>query len=175
MEIVERVSPKRLYNTVNLTRAPHRKTPTRVEAFKRPTILIFEENLEMQEHYKQFLNSDYNLLMVETARFGIQMLQSLPVDLILYNIELDREIEAVGLLKVFRRLASGAAIPVIALTGYSGSSERALLSKADFDAYLARPFTLRKLREVISQSLAKRTISILNRVDLSTLTVGAGV
>ncbi len=128
----------------------------------------------MQEHYKQFLKSEYNLLMVETARFGIQMLQSLPVDLILYTIELDREVEAVGLLKVFRRLASGAAIPVVALTGYSGSSERAMLSKAGFDAYLARPFTLRKLREVISQSLAKRTISIINRVDLSSLTISAG-
>ena len=167
MELVKRVSSNRLFNNTDVPLSPQYRTPTRVEAFKRPTILIFEESREMQEHYKQFLKSDYNLLMVETARYGIKMLQALPVDLILYNIELDREIEAIRLLKVFRRLASGASIPVIALTGYSSSPEIALLRKARFDAYLARPFTLRKLQEVITKCMAQRTASIINGIDLS--------
>ncbi len=167
MEIVERVPRKRFLHTDELNFAPRKSTPTRLDAFKRPTILIFEESREMQEHYKLFLKSDYNLLMVETARYGIQMLKSLPVDLIMYNVEQDREAEALGMLKVFRRIAKGAKIPVIAMTGYSVSEERNLLKKACFDAYLSRPFTLRKLRETIALCRAKKTVSILNQVDLS--------
>ena len=167
MEIVERVLPNRLFNAEDLTLSPQYTTPTRVEAFKRPTILIFEESREMQEHYKRFLKSDYNLLMVESARYGIKMLQALPVDLILYNVELDRETEAIGLLKVFRRLASGASRPVVAMTGYSASPELASLRKARFDAYLSKPFTLRTLQEVIIKCIAKRTASIINGIDLS--------
>ncbi len=175
MEIVERPYVRR--NVVSDTRpvSPRFSMPSRVEALKRPTILIFEENREMQEHYKRFLSAEYNLLMVETARYGIQMLQSLPVDLILFNVEEAREAEAVGLLRVFRRLAAGAMIPVVALTGYSNSDARAMLSKAGFDAYLARPFTLRKLRVVISKCLAKRTVSILNSTDLSLFSIRAGL
>jgi response regulator RpfG family c-di-GMP phosphodiesterase len=121
----------------------------------------------MQEHYKRFLKSDYNLLMVESARYGLQMLNSLPVDMILYNVEQDREIEAVAMLHVFRRATEGADISIIAMTGYSVSPERALLKKAGFDAYLSRPFTLRKLRETIAMCMARRTVSILNKIDLS--------
>ncbi len=168
MGIVERVLPERLFQTDDLTlSSPRRSKPTRLDSFHRPTILIFEESREMQEHYKQFLNADYNLLMVETAKYGIKMLKSLPVDVILYNVEQDREAEPMGMLKVFRRIAKGANIPVVAMTGYSVSRERALLKKARFDAYLARPFTLRTLRETIAQCMARRTISILNQVDLN--------
>ncbi len=167
MEIVERVSPNRYINTDQLTLSPQYSRPTRIDALKRPTILIFEESREMQEHYKQFLKSDYNLLMVETAKYGIQMLQALPVDLILFNVEQDQETEAISMLKIFRQIAAGASIPVIAMTGYSGSFERSLLRKARFDAYLSRPFTLRKLQEIITKCIAKRTVSIINGIDLS--------
>ena len=167
MEIIERKSYSRLFDTDELTAPPHYSIPSCISAFNRPTILIFEESLEMQDHYNQFLKSNFNLLMVESARYGIQMLQSLPVDLILLNVEQDHEKEAIGMLKLFRRIASGALIPVIAMTGYSGSEETAMLHKAHFDAYVQRPFTLRRLKGELNRCIAKRTISILNRVDLS--------
>lgn len=148
-------------------RPPRISAKERRSVLNRPTVMIFEENQEMREHYQQFLKSDYNLLMVETARYGVKMLQSLPVDVILLNVEVKKEMQAVGMLKIFRRMAAGAAIPVIAMTGYSGTEERALLHSADFDAYLSRPFTLRQLRDVISRCMARRTVSILNEVDLS--------
>ena len=165
------IPKSRTFKSEEFDLTPQYSMPERIAAFKRPTILIFEESREMQEHYKQFLKSDYNLLMVETAAYGIKMLQSLPVDLILFNVEQDREVEAIGMLKVFRKMASGASIPVIAMTGYSGSQERAMLYDARFDAYLPRPFTLQQLRTVISRCLAKRTISVLHGFDLSALGV----
>ena len=127
----------------------------------------------MQDHYSQFLKMDYNLLMVESAQSGIKMLQSTQVDLILLNIELNREAQAVDMLGVFRRLAAGALIPVAALTGYSGSDERALLNNAHFDAYVARPFTLQNLREVIRRCIARRTVSIMNNVNLDMVKPGS--
>ena len=163
MEIVERALPQRFLKG---TLTPRKSKPARPDVLKRPTILIFEESREMQEHYKLFLKSDYNLLMVESARYGLQMLRSLPVDVILYNVEQDREIEAVAMLHVFRRATEGTEIPVIAMTGYSVSQERALLKKAGFDAFLSRPFTLRKLRETITMCMARQTVSILNSIDL---------
>ncbi len=175
MDLVKRVSTTRLQKTDDASQFPQLSTPSRVEAFKRSTILIFEESREMQEHYKQFLKPDYNLLMVETPRYGVRMLQALPVDLILFNVEQNYEIDAVGMLNVFRKIAAGASIPVVAMTGYSGSTERALLRKAQFDAYLERPFTLRQLREIIRRCMAKRTVSILNKVDLSLFSITAGL
>ncbi len=175
MEIAERTFVRRNVVSEPLPVAPRSSMPSRIDVLKRPTILIFEESREMQEHYKRFLSTEYNLLMVETARYGVQMLQSLPVDVILFNVEQDRETEAVGMLRVFRRIAAGAVIPVVALTGFCGVEERAMLSKAGFDAYLARPFTLRKLREVIAKCMAKRTVSILNRTDLSLFSITAGL
>ncbi len=166
MEIVKRVPSSRLPQAADILPSPNFAPLSRVKALKKPTILIFEENREMQEHYGQFLKADYNLLMVETARYGIKMLQSTQIDLILFNIESNREMEAVDMLGVFRRLAAGALIPVVAMTGYCGSCERELLNNAKFDAYVSRPFTLRKLQEVISRCIARRTISIMNNVDL---------
>lgn len=166
MEIVERVPSSRLPQAADILPSPHFFPLSRINALKKPTILIFEESREMQEHYSQFLQADYNLLMVETARYGIQMLQSTQVDLILFNVESNREEEAVDMLRMFRRLAAGALIPVVAMTGYCGSCERELLSNARFDAYVSRPFTLRKLQEVIRRCMARRTISIMNNVNL---------
>ncbi len=166
MEIVDRVPSTRLPQAADILPSPGFFPLSRIKALKKPTILIFEESREMQEHYSQFLRADYNLLMVETARYGIQMLQSTQIDLILFNIELKREVEAVDMLRVFRRLAAGALIPVVAMTGYSGSCERELLSNAKFDAYVSRPFTLRKLQEVINRCMARRTVSIMNTVNL---------
>ena len=81
MEIVDTSTSThfRLFTDDEPVKKPHLPTQVRVSAFSRPTILIFEANREMQDHYRQFLKKDFNLLMVEEARYGLKMLQSLPV------------------------------------------------------------------------------------------------
>lgn len=170
MDVFESIKPFRIVSPLKSKTFEDNSIPTRIDRYKRATILIFEDSIEMQEHYRLFLEDDYNLLMVDSVARGLYWLQRLTIDVVLLNVEVNREAEAVRLLNILRRLAAGASIPVIATTGYSGSRERELLSRARFDAYVARPFTLRKLRDVISKAIAKRTISILNGIDLGKIT-----
>ena len=156
-------------------RAPRIKTvlpptlpalPIRRKPFvvSKPALLIVEENEEMREHFKHFLQEEYWVTIRANAVEAIKEVSKSSFDLIVYNVEYGKEAEAVAALNRIRRIPSCKELPIIALTGYMLPLGKSVLKRAQFSDKLARPFTLKQLRETIRRNIAKRVVALLNTV-----------
>lgn len=137
---------------------------TKHNPVSKPSILIIESCQEMQAHFKQFLESDYQLCMVENTIEALQKIGSETFEMIIYDIEFEQESDAVAFLRQIRSNQIFAVIPVIAITGYSLPEGKAIMQRARFDAYLPKPFTLRSMREVLGRCLVRRRFMVLGEI-----------
>jgi DNA-binding NtrC family response regulator len=126
-------------------------------------VLIVEACPEMQEHFERFLAGDVDLVMVRDMQTAVRIIKNRQFDLVLYDIETERECEAVIFLNQLRSLGAYASMPVVAILGYLLPDGKEMLQQASFDARLPKPFTLRRLREVVRRCIVRRTIMALNR------------
>ena len=130
-----------------------------------PSVLIIEENEEMREHFCQFLSAEFELVVVPNAHEACLVIEQRTFDVIVQDVEHEREMEAVKLLKYLRKCTQDKHVRFIAITGYMLPQGKSVLKRGQYDYHLSKPFTLQRLRELLRHCFEKDAISILNELQ----------
>ncbi len=131
----------------------------------RPRILVIEENDEMREHFEKFVGQEFELMVVASPEEAYQLLGVYEVDLVIHDIEYEQEMEAVRLLTRLRQLLKDRHVRFIAITGYALPTGKAVLKRGQYDAYLPKPFTLQRLRDLLWHAAVKKTVAALKELN----------
>lgn len=118
----------------------------------RPNVLIVEENAEMREHFLHFLGDDYSLWMASSVQEALLIAREIPVDIIVHDIEHDKELEALNLHQLLRESTQDRHTDFISITGYLLPEGKTILNRARYDYRITKPFTLRRLRDTLALS-----------------------
>jgi len=116
-------------------------------------VLLAEDNEVNQQLAVQFL--DMRGHQVRVARNGVEVLAALEIerfDVILMDVQMPEMdgFRATSLIRE-KEKATGAHIPIIAMTGYAMKGDRGRCLDAGMDGYIAKPVRFRELFEQIEQ------------------------
>ncbi|MFA6728188.1 MAG: response regulator, partial [Prevotella sp.] len=119
----------------------------------RPTILVVEDNLEMQNFIAQEINSVYNVVVATNGHEALLILQEYSVQLILSDIMMP-VIDGFDLLKKVKTELDH--IPVILLTAKNTMQSRLDGLELGADAYIEKPFSMDLVMAQIANLLSNR-------------------
>jgi two-component system cell cycle response regulator DivK len=120
------------------------------------TILIVEDNEKNLKLVRDVLQvKGHATLEATTAEDGIRIARERMPDLVLMDIQLPG-MNGIDALRELRADTATAAIPVIAVTASVMQQDRNLITDAGFDAYVAKPISLREFLEAVRSALAGR-------------------
>ncbi len=120
-------------------------------------ILIVEDNEKNQKLLRDVLQVDgYRTVETVTAEEGLEVARAQLPALVLMDIQLPG-MDGVAALRELRAGTATQKIPVIAVTASAMPLERRAIMAAGFDDYLAKPLSVRKLRETVRKCLENST------------------
>ena len=130
-----------------------------MNAHKRPTILIVDDDRPQRDGLQRALGDRYDVLVADEAQKAGAMLEAQPVDVLLTDLRMPGD----DGLKLLRRAGSLSNPPVsIMMTAY-GSIENAVEAmKAGAYHYVTKPVNLDELELVIGRALKSRKIEAEN-------------
>jgi two-component system cell cycle response regulator DivK len=119
-------------------------------------ILVVEDNEKNRKLVRDLLTvKGYQLLEVETGEDAVRVARERHPALVLMDIQLPG-INGIEALRQLRADPSTAAIPVVAVTASAMMQDRQKIMAAGFDAYQAKPISVRPflalVREVLDRS-----------------------
>ena len=120
-------------------------------------ILIIEDNEKSLKLVRDVLSfNGYQTVEATTAEEGIEIARTRQPALILMDIQLP-SMDGVAALRELRAGTATQKIPVIAVTASAMPLERRAIMAAGFDGYLAKPLSVRALRETVRKCLENST------------------
>ncbi len=120
-------------------------------------ILIIEDNEKNLKLVRDVLSfNGYQTVEATTAEEGIEIARTRQPALILMDIQLP-SMDGVAALRELRAGTATQKIPVIAVTASAMPLERRAIMAAGFDGYLAKPLSVRELRETVRKCLENST------------------
>ncbi len=120
-------------------------------------ILIIEDNEKSLKLVRDVLSfNGYQTVEATTAEEGIEIARTRQPALILMDIQLP-SMDGVAALRELRAGTATQKIPVIAVTASAMPLERRAIMAAGFDGYLAKPLSVRELRETVRKCLENST------------------
>ena len=118
----------------------------------RRTILVVDDDRDMLETYARILQQGgYDCLTATGGPEALDLLHSRRLDLVLADLRMPG-MDGLTLLAYARRLAPG--VPTIIVTAYASADSARRAREAGAAAYLAKPFGVRELRDVVARTLA---------------------
>lgn len=129
----------------------------------KPIILLIEDNPDMRNYMRMFLQNDYDVIEAEDGNAGIEKTIKYIPDIIICDVVMPEKdgFEVCGILK---KNILTSHIPIILLTACSLDEQKAMGFESGADAYIPKPFNanilsirIRKLIE--SRSKLKETFS----------------
>lgn len=103
------------------------------------TALVIEDNLDNMKLITFLLkNSGYETREALTGQAGIDEALAAPPDFIILDIQLP-DMDGLEVLKTIRRSHSDGTIPIIAMTSYAMTGDRARLMAAGCTGYIEKP------------------------------------
>jgi len=124
---------------------------------KEPTILIIEDNPDIQFFLKKKFQSIYNLLTATDGLQGIELAYEHIPDLVICDIKLPSE-DGLSITKQLKQDLRTSHIPILLLTARSSLEQQIEGTKSGADAYITKPFNIQYLREKIKNLLLNRQI-----------------
>jgi two-component system, cell cycle response regulator DivK len=119
------------------------------------TILIVEDNEKNMKLVRDVLQAKgYTTVEAGTAEDGVRLAGERVPDLILMDIHLPG-MSGVDALKLLRADASTASIPIAAVTASVMQQDRAMIMDAGFDAYVAKPISLKEFLDTVRTLLER--------------------
>src|SRR5262245_5698308 len=116
-------------------------------------ILVVEDNEKNRKLVRDLLSvKGYQLLEVETGEDGVRVARERHPALILMDIQLPG-INGIEALRQLRAQPSTAAIPVVAVTASAMTQDRQKIMAAGFDAYQAKPISVRPFLALVREVL----------------------
>jgi signal transduction histidine kinase/CheY-like chemotaxis protein len=116
-----------------------------------PKLLLVDDDSTCDILVQKILHSMAEIDYAPTGVMALEKLQITPYDAVLLDINLVQGMSGLDVLARLRQLPDCEHTPVIALTAYAMNSDRESLLKAGFDDYLAKPFSIESLRNVIAK------------------------
>ncbi|NJN77625.1 MAG: response regulator [Saprospiraceae bacterium] len=104
------------------------------------TILVVEDNLNMQEYLKIILQPNYRIITASHGKIALDILnKNTPIDLIISDLMMP-EMNGYELITALKNTPKFAAIPTIMLTAMSGTDEKLKALRIGIDDYIVKPF-----------------------------------
>lgn len=119
-------------------------------------VLLVDDNEINCEVTTLYLEGICSLVTAMNAEFGMRLAQEQAFDCILLDINLGKGSSGIDILVELRKLEQYKNVPILAVTGYSLSSDRENLLNKGFDDYLAKPFEDTDLISLIERNITKR-------------------
>jgi signal transduction histidine kinase/DNA-binding response OmpR family regulator len=109
------------------------------------TIMIVEDNPEVQSFVKSLLENDYKVICFDDGQAALDFLESqsgnnLPIDLILSDINMPR-LDGYGLIEAIKQNEKWHQLPMIMLTARQQEKSKLKALRMGVDDYLTKPFS----------------------------------
>ncbi len=118
-------------------------------------ILVIDDEISIQESFRNILKREYALLFASDGAEGLQRFQEASPDLVLLDLIMPR-MDGMTTLKRLREV--DATIPIIMLTATQMIKTAVEAMKAGADDYLTKPFDLEELKWVLSKTLSNHDL-----------------
>lgn len=119
-----------------------------------PTLLIVEDNKELQTALKEHLSSSYNVQTADNGRIGLETCMSTFPDIIISDVMMP-EMNGIEMCRQIKNNLSVAYIPLVMLTAKDNLESQIEGYESGADLYIPKPFSM-KLLEVNLQRLLKQ-------------------
>lgn len=120
----------------------------------KPNILIVEDYIMNVDIMRYFLNDMAKMDNTSNAEETLIAIEKAQYDLILMDINLKDNVGGIELMKIIRKIDNYKNTPIIAITGYTSYSDQDTFMREGFSGFLAKPFSQKQLREIISRHLS---------------------
>ncbi|TXD48182.1 ATP-binding protein [Polaribacter sp. IC073] len=124
------------------------------DAFKK-TVLIVEDNLDLQQLLKELLQNQYNIILAENGNEGYYYAKSNIPDLILSDIMMP-DLDGIAMCKKLQEDHLTKHIPVILLTAKNSTNSKILGLKSGAIEYINKPFNTNELLLKIQNILVSK-------------------
>ncbi|WP_411030141.1 response regulator [Spongiimicrobium sp. 3-5] len=131
------------------------KEPSITSNKKANTLLVVEDNVEMQIFLRDVLTTTFNVLIAENGQQGIALAQKHNPDLILSDIMMP-VMDGIEMSKSLRKNKLTAHIPIILLTARNAEATKLKGLKSGAVEYLKKPFNFNELLMKVTNILATR-------------------
>lgn len=119
-----------------------------------PSLLIVEDNKEMQQALKTHFKSSYQVTIADDGKKGLELCESLYPDVIISDVMMP-EMDGIAMCQQIRDNLSIAYIPIILLTAKDEVESQIEGYESGADLYMPKPFSM-KLLEVNLKRLTKQ-------------------
>ncbi len=121
----------------------------------RHSVLVVEDNLEIQEYIASNLNEVYNVFTAENGEEGIKKANKELPDLVISDIMMPVT-NGIELCNTIKNDELTSHIPIILLTAKVGEENEIEGFKTGADAYITKPFSIEKLRVRVEKLIESR-------------------
>ena len=143
-------------NTENeLTTEHNDQTINQQHSENRITVLIIEDNLDMQAHIGNVLKNRFNTLFADRGRKGIALaLEEMP-DIIICDVMMP-EMDGYQVTRILRHDGRTSHIPIVLLTALNTTESRIKGWRENIDIYITKPFNATELNVQLDNILTIR-------------------
>jgi len=146
---------------LRVSKPPIEEVPT--DSVKRGTVLVVEDNLEMNQFIVDILRGEYNVISALDGREGLEKTLKHKPDLILSDIMMP-EVGGEEMVSEIRRRPELSGIGIILLTAKADDGVRVRLLRAGAQDFVTKPFLREEVKARVQNIMsAKRTRDVLRR------------
>lgn len=120
-----------------------------------PTLLLVEDNKELQAALKEQLSSSYNIRIADNGRVGLEMCMSIFPDIIVSDVMMP-EMDGIKMCRHIKNNLSVAYIPLVLLTAKDNVESQIEGYESGADLYIPKPFSMKLLEVNLQRLLAQR-------------------
>jgi CheY-like chemotaxis protein len=119
------------------------------------TILLVEDHADSRAMYAEFLRPDFNVVEAEDGVAAFELMEHTLPDIVVTDLALPR-MDGFELIERMRDDDRFRLVPVIALSGYSGSDHENRAMLAGSDLVLLKPCLPQTLAEAVASAVIRR-------------------
>lgn len=131
------------------------KAPRNPSKKSKYSVLIVEDNLDMQSHISEILSPFHHCLLADNGEEGVRLAMDYIPDIIISDVMMPG-ISGFELLKTLKKTEITTHIPIILLTARSDSASKIRGLEAQADDYLSKPFDAKELLLRVKNQLNSR-------------------
>lgn len=120
-----------------------------------PTLLIVEDNKELQTALKEYLSSSYNIHTADNGRIGLETCLSIFPDIIISDVMMP-EMDGIEMCRRIKNNLSVAYIPLVMLTAKDNIESQIEGYESGADLYIPKPFSMKLLEVNLKRLLTQR-------------------
>jgi signal transduction histidine kinase/ligand-binding sensor domain-containing protein/DNA-binding response OmpR family regulator len=145
------ISPKERISSPDITPIADKGVSTR------PILLIVEDNSEMSNFLCETFECEYDILLAENGKEGLELLNKHVISLIISDVIMP-VMDGIKFIEEVRKMLLCSHIPIILLSAKTDNDSKVVGIKAGADIYVEKPFSSSVLRAHIENLLTSRKV-----------------